>query len=206
MKDALVTGIARKIMARVKGHGRGRWIFSASDFLDGGSRDAASKALSRLAKDGDLKRLSRGVYYFPRHNKILGKDEPPQLSAVLNWIARKSRTWIVPDHIVAAHQLGLTDAVPANLVFYTNGPSRLVTFGGWRIELRRAPLEMMAWAKSPARVAIQAMQWLGKAASMKKQAINDIRSHLSRRARASLKAHAESLPDWMAGAARMIAT
>ncbi|WP_245502738.1 DUF6088 family protein, partial [Mesorhizobium sp. M1A.F.Ca.IN.020.06.1.1] len=46
-------------MKRVRAGGRGR-VFTPSDFLDVANRAAVDQALSRLAKQGKLRRLARG--------------------------------------------------------------------------------------------------------------------------------------------------
>ncbi len=56
-----MTGIADKIMKRVRAKGRGKWVCTPKDFLDLGSRAAVDQALSRLATSGDLRRVGRGL-------------------------------------------------------------------------------------------------------------------------------------------------
>jgi Family of unknown function (DUF6088) len=201
-----VSGISDKIMARVRGHGRGRWVFEASDFLDiEPSRGAIQRALGRLAERGDLRRVGRGVYDFPRFNKMLNRPSPPDLKAIISWLERKDGVWIVPDNIVAANRLGLTDAVPARLVFYTNGPARKVKIGGWPIQLMSAPKDMRAWANSPAVFVIQALKWLGRGALNSVDTIQTVHRLLSVRVRQSLAAKAKLLDGWMAQLALAVA-
>ena len=57
-----MSGIADKILNRVRGHGRGQWVCTPKDFIDLGSRDAVDKALSRLVKQNTLRRIGRGLY------------------------------------------------------------------------------------------------------------------------------------------------
>jgi hypothetical protein len=47
-----------------------------ADFLDVGSREAVDIVLHRLAKKGTIRRLSRGVYDFPKEHPVLGPLQP----------------------------------------------------------------------------------------------------------------------------------
>ncbi|RUV80433.1 hypothetical protein EOA51_32955, partial [Mesorhizobium sp. M1A.F.Ca.IN.020.32.1.1] len=62
-------------MKRVRAGGRGR-VFTPSDFLDVANRAAVDQALSRLAKQGKLRRLARGLYDFPKVHPKLGPLSP----------------------------------------------------------------------------------------------------------------------------------
>ncbi len=64
MKTAYAS-VPDRIMKRVRASGRGS-VFTPSDFLDMAVRGAVDQALSRLAKAGDLRRLARGLYDFPK--------------------------------------------------------------------------------------------------------------------------------------------
>src|SRR3546814_8639950 len=44
-------------------------VWTPSDFLDLGSREAVDKALQRLAKSDELRRIDRGLYDRPAHNR-----------------------------------------------------------------------------------------------------------------------------------------
>src|SRR5439155_15380045 len=61
--------IDRAMLARIKSRGES-WVFSPTDFLDLGSRDAVDKALSRMAATGKIRRVARGLYDVPRHHPI----------------------------------------------------------------------------------------------------------------------------------------
>lgn len=51
-------------------------MFSSSEFLDLGSRKAVDIALLRLTKAGTIRRLTRGLYYFPKTSPLLGELHP----------------------------------------------------------------------------------------------------------------------------------
>jgi len=67
--------IDQKILSRCYGHGRGH-VSTQKDFIDLGSRSHIDNALSRLAQNGKLKRIARGLYEYPRVDKVLGELSP----------------------------------------------------------------------------------------------------------------------------------
>ena len=108
-----MTGIADKIMQRVSVHNSGGWVCTPKDFLDLGSREAVDQALSRLAKAGRLRRVGHGLYDAPRISNVLNRTAPVNLDAAIAALARRDGVRIMPAGLVAANQLGLTNAVPA---------------------------------------------------------------------------------------------
>src|SRR5262245_49748254 len=67
--------IANRILARAKRHGAG-WVFSAKHLSDLGDRAAVDQALSRLARDRRIRRVTRGLYDLPRIHPALGPLSP----------------------------------------------------------------------------------------------------------------------------------
>ena len=127
--------VADKIMKRIRGYGRGRWVCTPKNFLDLGSRSAIDKALSRLVKDGLLRRISKGLYDLPRMSSILNRLAPPDIDATIKALARRDHTIFMPDGIVAANSLGLTNAVPAKMAYLTNGTTRILNVGGRTVQI-----------------------------------------------------------------------
>ena len=70
-----MSSVANRIMRRVRGHGRGKWVCMPGDFLDLGSRAAVDQALSRLVRRGALPRAGRGVYVLPVESRF-GRRAP----------------------------------------------------------------------------------------------------------------------------------
>lgn len=133
-----MTGIADRIMKRVRAKGRGRWVCTPKDFLDLGSRAAVDQALSRLAKSGDLRRVGRGLYDLPRTSGVLNRPAPVDMDKAVAALARRDSIRIMPDGITAANQLGLTNAVPAKTSYVTDGTTRDVKIGNRIVRLRHA--------------------------------------------------------------------
>ena len=112
--------IQTQILDRISQGGRGK-VFTPKDFLDLGSREAVDKGLSRLAKAGDIQRLGRGLYHFPRKNARLGiplspdADENRGCLGTADWYANCA------SGATAANRLGLSTQVPAKPVYLTDG-------------------------------------------------------------------------------------
>ena len=83
------------ILDRIRGQGRGK-VFTPKDFLDLGSRDAADQSLSRLVKGGEIQRLGRGLYHYPRVNERLGIPLGPDLDEIAEALARQTGSRVFP--------------------------------------------------------------------------------------------------------------
>ncbi|AOY78744.1 MULTISPECIES: DUF6088 family protein [Moorena] len=197
-------GIAKKILNRVRGHGRGGWVCTPKDFVDLGSRDAVDKALSRLVKQGFLRRVGRGLYDYPRTSNILKRPAPPNIDAVVEALARRDGISIMPDGIVAAHQLGLTNAVPAQNSYITNGSSRTLQVGGRTIKLRHVSQRLMAWANRPGAPVVRALYWLGENIAADKDVVNTLHNRLSSDIKQDLAEGIKLLPTWMTPVVRQV--
>lgn len=197
-------GIAEKILARVRGHGRGQWVCSNKDFLDLGSRDAVDRALSRLVKQNILRRVGRGLYDYPRISKILQRPAPPDLDAIVAAVARRDNISILPDGIVAAHNLGLTNAVPAQPSYITDGSSRTLKVGKRTLKLRHVPAKLMAWKNRPGAPVVRALYWLDKNLADDKNVINTLQKQLSPDIKADLVDGIKLLPGWMIPVVRQV--
>jgi len=111
------------ILDRIRGQGRGK-VFTPKDFLDLGSRDAADQSLSRLVRGGEVQRLGRGLYHYPRINERLGIPLGPDFDEIAEALARQTGSRVVPSGAVAANRLGLSTQVPAKPVYLTDGRTR----------------------------------------------------------------------------------
>lgn len=131
--------IEDKILARSKKCGRGT-VFFVGDFVSYGNRNAVNKALERLTEKGLMLRVARGIYCYPKIEKVygLGVVSPP-LEDIARAMAKRDGAKIVPTGLFAQYQLGLTQQVPMNVVYLTDGVSRTINLGeGKNIKFKRA--------------------------------------------------------------------
>lgn len=150
---------AAAILKRIRVHGRG-WVFQPRDFLGLGTRHAVDLALSRLTHDKTIRRLAHGIYDYPRFHKRLGilAPNPDKVAAVL---AAKTGSRVQVSGARAANLLGLSDQVPAQLVYLTDGPPHRVKIGAQTIQLKHARPSKFPGAGTPAGLAIQAIRAVG---------------------------------------------
>jgi len=150
--------LKQKILDRVCAQSGSVW--TPVDFLNLGGRAAIDKALQRLATDGDLQRLDRGLYHRPSVNSLTKKSAPPQTRAIIDAIARRDQARLVVDGMTAANDLGLTTAVPAQVTVLTDARLRPVQLGAQQIRFKQAAPSRLYWAGRPAMRIVQALHWL----------------------------------------------
>ena len=199
-----MSSMADKIMKQVAAHPRGRWVCSPKDFLDLGSREAVDQTLLRLVKAGRLRRVGRGLYDVPRFSSVLKRAAPVDLEAVIAALVRRDGIRIMPDGLVAANQLGLTNAVPAKISFVTDGHSRTLKIDGRTVRFRHAGPSVMQWAGKPAAPVVQALRWLGPDAAADSRVVSTLRRHLPEHVKRDLVQNERNLPGWVLPLARSI--
>ncbi len=183
------------ILERIRDKGRGK-VFTPKDFLDLGSRDAADKSLSRLVKEGEIQRLGRGLYHFPRVNERLAIPIGPDLDEIAEALARQTGSRVVPSGAVAANRLGLSTQVPAKPVYLTDGRTRDVRIGSTMFQLRHAaPKEFPVGCRTSAMV-FQALRYLGQVA-VDDQVVAQLRRALSADQQKELLRDARYTTDWI---------
>lgn len=152
--------IENTILRRIRGSGKG-WCFTPGDFADLGGKSAIWTALHRLARNGTIRRLAQGLYDFPRTHAELGILSPdPEM--VMKALARGRKIRVQSTGAYAANMLGLSEQVPARIVFLTDGAPRRVRIGNHEILLRRTSPRNMATAGRISGTVIQALRYIGK--------------------------------------------
>ena len=169
----LTKSIDSQVLTAIQSRGRG-CVFVPADFLEIGSREAIDVTLHRLARNGTIRRLARGVYDFPKDHPVLGRLSP-SAEAVAEAMAGRDHTRIQPAGAYAANTLGLSEQVPAKAVFLTDGPTRTVKIGATTIQLRRTTARNMAAAGRLSGLLIQALRELGE-----EHVTRERREHLKR--------------------------
>ena len=186
--------IDNAILSRIYGS-RGGAAFSPSNFLDLGSRRAVDLALHRFVKRKILRRLARGIYEYPREHPELGTLSP-DLEKVARALAGKHRIRLQPAGAYATNLLGLSEQVPAKVVFLTDGPSRTVKIGRQEIQLRRTTPRNMATAGRMSGLLMQAFRHLGKE-HITRERMEHLKRTLPAKERQQLLKDLPLAPGWM---------
>jgi hypothetical protein len=178
-------------------------VFVPADFLEFGSRQSVDVALHSLTRAGKIRRLARGLYDVPKKHPVLGTLLPPA-DAVAQAIAGRDHTRIQPAGAYAANILGLTEQVPAKVMFLTDGPSRTVSIGPMTIQLRHTTPRNMMTAGRLSGLLIQAFRELGQQ-HISQERIAFLRKTIPSQKRRSILKDINLAPAWMRPLFRAIA-
>jgi hypothetical protein len=195
--------VSDKILARIRRRGRGL-AFSSKDFLDIGSRASADQTLSALTKAGEIRRITRGIYDYPRVNPELGGQLSPDYDSVAHAIARKNGVRIEPSGAWSANLLGLSAQVPAKIVYLSNGTSRTYQVGRQTIAFRRVGPKELLPKSGPSTLVVQAIRYLGQD-HVDDSVVDQLRDRLSPSERKALLRDARYSADWIYEVVKRIA-
>jgi Family of unknown function (DUF6088) len=193
-KQEKMRSISNKIMHKIQRDGAG-YVFTPRDFIDFGTRQAIDTALSRLVVQGAIRRLSRGLYDYPKKHPLLG-DLLPSLDDVASSIAKDSDSRIQISGARSAYLLGLTTQVPAQTVYLTDGTSKEIQIGNSILKLKHANSRLMAGAGSKVGTILQAIRYLGKN-NFDNKVLNKIANQLTDYDKKALKALVRYVPAWV---------
>src|SRR3546814_13798194 len=104
-----------RILERI-GTGAPQGVWTAADFPDLATRDAVDKALQRFVATGTLRRIDRGLYDKPDFNSLTKEPNPADHRQVVDAIAGRDQIPVLVAGMTAAHDLVVTNEVPAKLV------------------------------------------------------------------------------------------
>jgi hypothetical protein len=120
---------ADRIRQQIAAGGERYW--KPADFPDAPST-AVTQALSRLARRGDLQRVSKGIYYHPRPT-VFGKSLPYDDAILAQRLTRP----LLPAGLTAANWLGFSTQNPARREFATTSSSVSFADDRLRVTTRR---------------------------------------------------------------------
>jgi Family of unknown function (DUF6088) len=195
--------LADKILKKVRRHDAGH-VFAPKDFIGFGTPNAVHKALSRLASDGKLRRVGRGMYDRPATSALVVGPVPASVEAVLDAVRRRTNAVIVSDNAAAANALGLTTALPVRPTFVANKDIADIRLGSRTIRFKMAGRVLSPWLERPAQPIVQSLIWLREEGFSLDDAAATIRQRASQKAKRDLDRHMGLLPNWMLPVAQEI--
>lgn len=187
--------ISNKLLARIRRRGRG-WVFTSRDFVGLGTRPAVDQALSRLARKGMIRRIAPGLYDYPRTRSDMGGTLSPPPHAVVQAVARKTGTRLLPTGAMSANVLGLSTQVPAKMIYLTDGRSRTLRVGPYTLVFKHASPRTMAVSAQTSAVVFQALRYLGPE-GVTDAVIRKLRATLSDKDKSQLKKDMRHAMGWM---------
>ncbi|SRR5216683_5221285 len=156
----MTTNITKTIKKRIH-TGKPGWIFTPREFVSLGTRAAIDQALSRLQRRGEIRRLARGIYEYPKIHPQIGVLSPSP-EAVANAVAAKTGSRILVSGPKAQNLLGLSTQVPIQNLYLTEGPSRILQIGGQTITLKHVAPSKLLGAGTEAGTVLQAVRSYGQ--------------------------------------------
>jgi len=189
MKTTITNAILKKIRAKHRG-----WVFTPRQFAHWGPKPALDQALSRLTRNGQIRRLSRGIYYFPKIHPQIGELSPSP-EAVAKAVAERTGSRIMVSGPKAANLLGLSTQVPTQNLFWTEGPSRTVEIGRQTVSLKHVSPSKMIGAGTEAGIVIQAVRSLGKQ-GVKEIPVHSLAKRLPQPVKNAVRRLAPAAPAW----------
>jgi Family of unknown function (DUF6088) len=189
MAESITSAILRRIRAMHRGA-----VFAPRQFANLGTRAAIDQALSRLQRRGQIRRLTRGVYEFPKIHPKIGVLSP-SLEGVAKAVAQRTGSRISISGAKAANLLGLSTQVPMQNVFWTEGPSRTIRIGNQTVTLKHVAPSKMIGAGTEAGMVIQAIRSLGER-GIHELSINTLATQLPRPVKKAVRRLAPAAPAW----------
>jgi len=157
MKKSAQNQIYNKIISNGK-----NWVFSAKDFSLDFERWEIDHAFHFLKKEGKIKKILPGLFYYPEYSEILQQIVAPDVQKTAYALARKYNWTIFPEGNTALNFLGLSTQVPAHYIFISNGRSRKYKIFGTSLEFRQRILTESAITNENANLVVQAIKSMGK--------------------------------------------
>ena len=194
-RSTLTTKIANRMAGKAP-HG----VWTPADFHDLGKRDAIDKALQRLERSGNIRRIDRGLYDKLRVSSLTNRHTAPDYQCIIDALARRSQARMLVDGLTAANDLGLTTAVPGKAVIHTDMRRAPITLDNLTIEFRLTAPSKLYWAGRPAMRVVQALHWLKDKLPdnrVEKQLVKILSDPAHEAIRKDLIAGLKTLPSWM---------
>jgi hypothetical protein len=192
-KENIMT-IAAQIRSCIKAIPLGE-PFTPTKFSAYGTRSAIDQTLYRLVKNGEIKRISRGIFVRPEVNRFIG-DVMPEPVKVIKTLAKATGATIQVHGAEAARQLELSTQTPMRPIFLTSGSNRSFKIGNIKVTLRHTSARKLLLADSPAGLALTALWYLGKEL-VNTATIEKIRQKLPASEFEALKSSVPEMPAWM---------
>ena len=153
--------IEKKVGSRIYGRGRG-WAFGANDFSAEFGRSTIDWVLYKLVASGTIRRVSRGIYDYPKFSELLQQELSPDFDQVAQAFARKFNWRIQPAGDAALNLLGLSTQVPGRLVYLSDGPNRQYDIGNHTLEFKKSALKDVGFKYRESGLIVQALKALGQ--------------------------------------------
>ncbi len=152
--------VLKEIENLIKSKVKGQLLF-ISDFTSIGDYDTVRKSLQRLIEKKLIIRLSKGIYYYPKTDNVLGTLYP-STEQIGKAIAKRDKARIIPTGSYALYMLGLSAQVPMNIVYLTDGSARRIRIGNQSIVFKKTSPKNLSSEHPLSNLIIQGLKAKGK--------------------------------------------
>lgn len=187
--------LSKQVLERIRGFGKGS-AFSSKDFVDLADRNTVDQILSRLCSRGVIRRITSGIYDFPRENSELGGRLSPDIQQVARALARKNGIRIQPSPAAAANLLGLSAQVPAKVEYLTDARTRTISVAGRDLKLKRVPPRELQPGSDIGVLVTQALRYIGRQ-KVGSAEVEHLKRTLSDKDKKRLRRDARYMEDWI---------
>ena len=186
----------------IVGHGRG-WAFSSSDMMTKFSRQQSDNLLSDLVKDGKIRRVSRGIYDYPKYSELLQKELLPDIDQVARAYARKFNWRIEVSGESALNLLGLSTQIEGKYTYLSDGANRSYEVFGTTLEFKKTSLKNIGFKHKESSLIVQALKALGKE-QINDEVISKIKKQIDTKKCSSILKDTKSTTVWIYEAIKRI--
>ena len=151
--------VINKIQTKIKKLPNGKILF-IKDFTELGNNVVVRQSLKRLVEKEKLVKISQGIYYKPKKDKLLGPVKP-SIEKIAEAIAQRDKARIIPTGSYALYKLGLSGQVPMNIVYLTDGSARTIKLGSRKIIFKKTSPKNLAVDHKLSSMLIQGLKELG---------------------------------------------
>jgi len=195
IKIRMTESVQNRIENKIKSMKKGSIIFP-SNFDSIGNVEAVKKSLLRLKNKKFLVRLAHGIYLYPKQDKLLGILYP-SIEEIANAISIRDKARIIPTGIKALNQLGLSNQIPMNIVFLTDGTSRTIVVGKRTLKFKRTTPKNLSVKGKITSLVIQALKEIGKD-NVTEEQLKIIKNHLKLETKEIIEHDSKLASAWIA--------
>ena len=198
MSNSYMEKIRERIMQAPDGS-----VFVNSDFADITDTNTIKQIISRLIKEGTLRRIIRGVFEKPKYSKLLQEYVAADPNEIANALARCYHWTIAPCGDTALNKLGLSTQVTAVWSYISDGPYKTYEWDKTKIEFKHRTNKEITGLSPTTILVIQALKTLGKENTDSK-VIRILSHRLNPEEKAALLREGSEATDWVYNVIREI--
>lgn len=157
MNNGYANALSEKIKASPPGT-----VFIYSDFAEIANQATIRQSLSRLAKEGQIRRIKPGIFEKPAFSTLLQENLPPDPDQIAKAIARNFHWTITPCGEHSLNILGLSTQVPAVWTYLSDGPYKEYSLGNTTLTFKHRTNRELSKMSYITSITVQALKTLGK--------------------------------------------